>query len=467
MAGRQRTFLFACGMLVFAAGITGVVIRFLYQSALAETRVRLTDVVRTQAYLLESLGRLEGQPGATGLPGGVFAVTLGLTQFGRSGEFTLARREGDSIVFLLRHRTAQLEHPAPVPLRWDRVEPMRRGLAGQSGTWIGADYRGEIVLAAYDYVPQMEVGIVAQIDLAEIRQPFVRAAVIAAAVTLVLVALGAGLFVRVSNPFIRRLESRVAQRTADLARANDELQNEIAERLQVEQQLLHHREQLRSLAAELALTEERERRRIATDLHDHISQTLAVTQMKIDALGVMAEGPQQQEYLSQISAYIDQMDEDIRTLTFQLSPPVLHELGLAAGVRWQAEQLQAQHDIRITVADDSQTKPLHDDTLALAFRAIRELLMNVVKHARARNAAVRLWREEGRIHAVVQDDGVGFQPGDSPRVDLEDGFGLFSVRERINSIGGTLDIESSPGSGTRVHVTVPLQSDPQLRKEVR
>lgn len=457
MAGRQRTLLFACGMVVFAAGVTGVALRVLYQSTLSETRMRLTDIVRSQAYLLESVGRLNKRHGGAGLPGGIFAATLGQTQFGRSGEFTLARRNDGHIVFLLRHRAYELEHPAPVPLDWGRVEPMRRALAGESGTLIGVDYRGEVVLAAYEPVPVMELGIVAQIDLAEVRAPFVRAGMIAAAVTLVLVVLGASLFVRVTNPFIRRLERRVAQRTADLARANDELQNEISERRQAEQQLLHYQEQLRSLAAELALTEERERRRIATDLHDHVGQTLAVTQMKIDALGVLAEGQTERGYLDEISSFIDQMDDDIRSLTFELSPPVLHELGLAAGVRWQAEQLQAQYGIRISVTDDALAKPLNDDALALVFRAIRELLINVVKHARATSATVQLWRQDSQLHAVVQDDGVGFDPDAVGYNGTYPGFGLFSVRERMGSIGGALQIESTPGGGTRAHATAPLQ----------
>jgi len=294
-------------MLLLAAGVAGVSLRVLYQQALADRRNSLAAVVSSQVTLLEALARIGMDCAAGQLPSGVFAATLGQTRFGATGEFTLARRDGDRAVFLLRHRAYELEHPTPVPLSWERVEPMRRALAGQSGTLIGPDYRGETVLAAYDFVPALSLGIVAQIDLAEIRAPFVRAGKVAAAVAVILVGLGAGLFLRLTNPFIRRLERRVAERTADLAQANAELQREIDERRQIEARLRRYQEQLRRLAAELAVTEERERRQIAADLHDHISQTLAVAQLKIDALAATAGAPNRQR-LDEISALVDRMD---------------------------------------------------------------------------------------------------------------------------------------------------------------
>jgi signal transduction histidine kinase len=270
----------------------------------------------------------------------------------------------------------------------------------------------------------------------------------------------------VTNPFIRNLEIRVARRTADLSEANQKLQTEIAERRQVEEQLLVHQDQLRSLASELILTEERERRQIATDLHDHIGQTLAVIQMKIDALHVSVSTAEQAESMDGISALIDQMDEDIRSLTFELSPPVLYELGLEAAVEWLAEQFQAKHHLRIEVADDRRPKPLDEDVRTLIFRAVRELLINVVKHARVRMARISLRREGDFLHAEVADDGVGF---DSSRhavpEDSKCGFGLFSIRERMSSIGGAFRIRSASRRGTRAILIAPLQRNGEKNEE--
>jgi signal transduction histidine kinase len=306
-----------------------------------------------------------------------------------------------------------------------------------------------------------DLGIVAQIDLAEVRAPFIRAGKIAGGVTLVLIFLGALLFGRMTNPFIRNLERRVAERTADLARANRELHSEIAERKLVEEQLLVHQNQLRSLASELMLTEERERHHIATDLHDHIGQILAVTQMKIDALQVSVGSAGQTESLDEISGLIDQMDEGIRSLTFELSPPVLYELGLTAGLEWLAEEFEAKHALRIEVVDDGQSELIGEDVRALIFRAVRELLINVVKHARAHTVRVTLLREETALHAEVVDDGVGFDSSTQtvPKKSTG-GFGLFSIRERMGSIGGSFQIDSKPGRGTRALLIAPLRGTP-------
>jgi signal transduction histidine kinase len=461
MIERQRLFLLIAIMMVVAIGVAGIAIRVLYSAALEKTGARLVETVQTQAALLEGVAQFNAQHNIDEIPGGIFAATLGQIGFGETGEFSLAKREEEMIVFLLRQRHYDLEHPAPVPFSWILVEPMRRALSGESGMVVGLDYRGEEVLAAYEPIRLFDLGIVAQIDLAEVRAPFIRAGKIAGGVTLVLIFLGALLFGRMTNPFIRNLERRVAERTADLARANRELHSEIAERKLVEEQLLVHQNQLRSLASELMLTEERERHHIATDLHDHIGQILAVTQMKIDALQVSVGSAGQTESLDEISGLIDQMDEGIRSLTFELSPPVLYELGLTAGLEWLAEEFEAKHALRIEVVDDGQSELIGEDVRALIFRAVRELLINVVKHARAHTVRVTLLREETALHAEVVDDGVGFDSSTQtvPKKSTG-GFGLFSIRERMGSIGGSFQIDSKPGRGTRALLIAPLRGTP-------
>ncbi|NIS79956.1 MAG: PAS domain S-box protein, partial [Anaerolineales bacterium] len=159
--------------------------------------------------------------------------------FGETGEFTLARREGDSIVFLLSHRHYDLENPKPVPFDSKLAEPMRRALLGVSGTVVGFDYRGEVVLAAHEPVSGINYGIVTKIDLAEIRAPFVRAGIIAAGLAIFVVFSGAVSFLRISNPIIKRLEKH----TAELAKANEQLKQEIDERKRAEAQIIQAKQE--------------------------------------------------------------------------------------------------------------------------------------------------------------------------------------------------------------------------------
>ena len=471
MVEKHRLLLLVAILMAVAMAATGIALAVLYKTSLAQTRARLVEAVQSQARLLEAVARFNQQYGLEDMAYTATLVELEdahsrFQGFGETGEFSLGRRIDDSIEFVLRHRHSQLAHPVPVAFDSELAEPMRRALSGKSGCITIPDYRGEVVLAAYEPVGVLDLGIVAQIDVAEIRAPFVKAGALAAAAAAVLVVLGAVLFWRITDPLIRHLENRVAERTDDLARANRDLQSEIAERRQAEKRLLLYQGQLRSLASELLLTEERERRRIATDLHDHIGQTLAVVQMKIDSLRPPEGTARSVDELDRISALLDEMDEGIRSLTFDLSPPVLYELGLKAGVEWLAEQLHAQHGLRIEVSDDGLPKPLGDDVSTLIFRAVRELLVNVVKHARAGTARVSLSRVGPHIHAQVLDDGAGFEsrPDSAPR-DSTGGFGLFSIRERMESIGGSVRIESSPGQGTRALLVAPLRANGQDQEE--
>ena len=154
------------------------------------------------------------------------------------------------------------------------------------------------------------------------------------------------------------------------------------------------------------------------------------------------------------------MDEDTRSLTFELSPPVLYELGLEAGVEWLAEQFQAKHDLRIEVVDDRQPKPLDEDVRVLLFRAARELILNVVKHAQVQEAKVAISRDGGFVQIAVQDDGAGFVPSElDTLVRLHRAFGLFSVRERLDSLGGSFRIQSEPGRGTVAVMRAPLKPE--------
>jgi len=224
------------------------------------------------------------------------------------------------------------------------------------------------------------------------------------------------------------------------------------ERKHAEVNIRSYQEQLRSLTAEVSLTEERERRRIAQDLHDHIGQLLVLAKMKLSSFHTIF-GEQIVKPVEEISDLLDNAIRYTRSLTAELSPPVLYELGLEAAILWYAEQMQMRHKIKVVVEVDKTPIPLADEMRGLLFRAVRELLHNIVKHAKARNVSITLTGQTEGITIVITDDGVGFN------IDLtneqQHGYGLFSIQERLRYIDGSLTIESEPGKGTRAIIVAP------------
>ena len=233
---------------------------------------------------------------------------------------------------------------------------------------------------------------------------------------------------------------------------------DITEQKQAQAQLLGYQEQLRSLASELSLAEERERRRIATDLHDRVGQTLAVSKMRLGVLKEAASAADQGEWIDDIRSLIEQAIQETRSLIFEISSPILYELGLEAAFEWLAEKMEKQHSVAARYRDDGQPKPLDDDIRVLLFQATSELLVNVAKHARARHVEISSKRDGSEIRVVVEDDGIGF---DSAQISSwwgkNQGFGLFSIRERLRYVGGVLCVESQSGAGTRITLTAPLK----------
>ena len=253
------------------------------------------------------------------------------------------------------------------------------------------------------------------------------------------------------------LEIRVQERTDDLAKTNIELRNEIIERRKVEEKLLVYQKQLRSLASELSLAEERLRRRIATDVHDNIGQNLAISKIKIESLRGSVSSPELAGTLDEIRDLIAQTIKSMRSLTFELSPPVLYELGFEAAVEWLVRQAEQQHGLTAEFQNDKKRKPLSDNVRVFLFQAVRELLVNVAKHAHAHNVRVSTRRVGNKIRVSVEDDGVGFDVSQIRSQDYRTGgLGLFNIRERLGYIGGGIDINSKPGGGTQITLVAPI-----------
>ena len=260
--------------------------------------------------------------------------------------------------------------------------------------------------------------------------------------------------------FVKVLRDNTERREAEeaLRRAKDELERRVEERTA---ELHEHTVRLRELAGQLASAELRERKRLAALLHDVLQQYLVAGQMHVAAaLGCPLE-PDAKAAVAEAGEMFDSAVAASRDLTRQLRPPVLYEGGLVPALEWLAGEMQGRHGLRVEVTADGIGEEaalgLSDDAKALLFECVRELLFNVVKHARVDHAEVELSREDGRLAIVVCDGGVGF--GDEVVTQKGSGsnMGLFSVRERVTALGGEVHIEQPDGGGSRVCLHVPLE----------
>ncbi len=242
---------------------------------------------------------------------------------------------------------------------------------------------------------------------------------------------------------------------------------DLTERKRAEEEIGLYQKQLRALASQLALSEERERRRLAAELHDRIGQNLAFAKIKLSGLLKSNSSRDLVSPLSEITQIIDTTIQDTHSLIFELSPPVLYQVGFEAAVEWLAERFQEQYGMRIDLKIDNKRITLGEDLRIVLFQAIRELLVNVVKHARANRAMISMKYMKNNLQIVVQDDGLGFAPFLDDRHGTMRGFGLINIRERLHHLGARITIESSPGKGTKVTLIIPheIQYEPTKRKQ--
>ena len=222
--------------------------------------------------------------------------------------------------------------------------------------------------------------------------------------------------------------------------------------------------ELHFLVSALSLAEERERTAIAGDLHDHIGQTLALAKIK---MGLFQEDSTPHLYTeaSQILDLISQALAYSKTLIADLSPPLLHEIGLADALQEMTEQIGLTHGLHITWENSDLSLHVNEESRTLLYKAVRELLINVVKHARARAVSVSLRKDVDTLRISVADDGIGVQPQQTQphNTVITHHFGLLNIRERLKDIGGSLSIESSPNHGTTATIVVTLDSADHIK----
>ena len=249
---------------------------------------------------------------------------------------------------------------------------------------------------------------------------------------------------------LEELSQQLSNRTAELQKTKVHLEQERGKSKGLQLTL-------RALASELVLTEERERRSLATDLHDSVAQSLALCKYYLEELENAPTTQTHERKLGETVALIDQALEQTRSLIFELSPPILHDLGLEAALGSLTNRMQRIHGIKIDYTYVGKGNELPEDLSVLLFRAVRELLFNIVKHAKATHVGISLAKDHDQLQIEVVDDGIGFDLAEAARrLRRGSGFGLFSVSERLQHLGGSFDISSRPGYGTRAILTVPL-----------
>lgn len=255
------------------------------------------------------------------------------------------------------------------------------------------------------------------------------------------------------------LENIVQARTNFLIAANQELEART--------------NQLRRLAGELTMTEQRERRRLAKILHDGLQQYLVAAKLQAGELLGKAADTELRQAVGEIEHLLGESILVSRSLVAEITPPVLHEGGLSAGLEWLSRWMFDKYQLKVELLIKDDASALSEDVKVFLFEALRELLLNVVKHAGTYFAQVRLDQNERKqLRVVVSDRGRGFD-GDEKLFagTYTGGFGLFSIRERISLIGGSFETASAPGKGASFTLTVPLdagdpaQSDSKTRAD--
>lgn len=236
---------------------------------------------------------------------------------------------------------------------------------------------------------------------------------------------------------------------------------DITERKKIEASIFKYQQKLKSLASQLTLTEEKERYRIAMHLHDHIGQYLAISRMKLVELLNSEISAGTYNTVKLIDEWLHHAIQETRSLTYDLSSPILHELGIEKAITaWLNDEITKKHKIETEFYCDKPHISLDDDIQVVLFRNVRELLFNVVKHAHAGKIKVAIKTKDNNIQIIVEDDGIGFNPAEiAETAPGKAQFGLFSIRERLEHFGGNMKIETAAGQGCRITLTASMKKD--------
>ncbi len=255
---------------------------------------------------------------------------------------------------------------------------------------------------------------------------------------------------------LKQEQQRATEAVEKLKTLNAELDRRVIERTAVVEE---QTTKLRALAAELSFAEERERQKLATDLHEGLSQDLTLANLKLSSLEEpLKHHHQARQELQNITEILRHASETVRSHIFDLSPPVLEDFGLVKALNWLARDLKNTHNLAVDIQHHGEPGLPDERSRSILFRAVRELLINVVKHAGVDHATVTLENTASNISLTVTDNGNGFDADKISR-DRKSGFGLLSILERLAYIGGEARIESAPGKGTKIVLRAPVNHE--------
>lgn len=418
-------------MTAVALVMTFTAIWVLYETAFKQEKLRLVEVAQSQARLMEAVAQFDLKY-SHNYPEGTEAATLSqfieahkkFQGFGQSGEFLLARENDNTIIFILSHRHSDLLIPQSLPIDSPLGIPLRKALQGESGTMVAPDYRNVKVLAAYEPIKFLNLGLVAKIDLDEIRAPFYRASVIALGIGLSIMAGGIALFWRFSNPLVEEITTS--------------------------------RGQLRNLAQRLQHIREEEKERIARAVHDELGQQLTAIKMEMNYLEDEFEGEpvkdQFHESFQSMTHLIDNTIHAVQKIATELRPQILDVFGLAEAILWQIEEYETRTHIAFDCSGVDNAIHLDQERAITLFRVFQETLTNIFRHAEASEVSVHLFIKNENTILKVRDNGIGL-PED--KIQSPASLGILGMRERLLGWNGKVTFESQAGQGTTVTATLP------------
>lgn len=235
---------------------------------------------------------------------------------------------------------------------------------------------------------------------------------------------------------------------------------DISERNFALEQTLKYQRRLKDLAREVTITEEVTRKQIAVDLHDHVGQLLASMRVQLASINKVEENPEIIGRVENISEVLRTAIQATRDAIFNLSLPQLNEIGLYAAVHdWMHEEIELKHNINTSISGEDEKFYFDENTRFLLFRSIRELMINVMKHAQATLLKIDFKRKNELLEISVQDDGIGFNYSPNLLRMKSNTYGLFSIQERLSDLGGIMTVDSEGGKGTDIKLLIPLKDD--------
>lgn len=245
-------------------------------------------------------------------------------------------------------------------------------------------------------------------------------------------------------------------RVAAVSEENDALRllnvSDLRERKRIEAEFFEHEIRLQQLVSELQLAEERTRSDLATVLHDQISHKLALARLDLSDLPNQQHDADFPQSVQRIKTLITEAIRDTRALMYDLSPPVLHDLGLLEALRWLADNVTKRGRFQMHLSMPESTPNLSYDVTIMAFRSIQELFNNIIKHAECANAYLDLTVEDDIVCILVRDDGKGFNVNRVFAEMQDSHFGFSNLQKRVEYMGGAVQLESAPGNGTSVKI---------------